>query len=273
MKTPVRSLAFLAATALVAASLPAAAATLTAVPMQGGMVMPMIGYHASHGRLHVMMDPTVPQLTPLRISNPGDGFAAGDPWYDDLDPSRRGLAFSRRYGFVMDSGTDPLPEGTSIWLRRLSASPGLGFYRYMNTEPRMWEPIFGTAGSPAAWKWSGMMFHPGVTAPPGTNTLAATFEAILVDTATGLEVTESSTGPFVLEWTVVPDGRPALDIALRVAISWPAGTPAGTLESADAVDAAAWTPVPSAPVVVDGRPTVWVSPADAARVYRLRLDP
>ncbi len=235
--------------------------------------MPMIAYHADNGKLPFMMDPPIPQLTPIRISNPADGFAPGDPWFDDLDPSRRGGAFSRRYGFVMDSGSDPLPEGTSIWLRRLAASPGLGFYRYQNSEPKAWEPIFGTAGSPTAWKWNGMMFHPGVSAPPGTNTLTATFEAVLVDNTTGIEVPDSSTGEFLLQWTVVPDGRPALDIALRVAISWPAGTPIGTLESADAAGSAQWTAVDATPVLIEGRPTVLVSPAATSRVFRLRLDP
>lgn len=31
------------------------AATLTNVPMQGGMLMPIISYHASDGMIHVMM--------------------------------------------------------------------------------------------------------------------------------------------------------------------------------------------------------------------------
>ena len=31
------------------------AATLTAVPMQGMMAMPMVGYHTEHGHLHVEM--------------------------------------------------------------------------------------------------------------------------------------------------------------------------------------------------------------------------
>lgn len=72
----------------------ATAATLTAVPMQGGMVMPMVSYSAADGRIHVMVDPTVPQLTPLLVSNPADNFAAEDPWYSALDPRAQGLAFS-----------------------------------------------------------------------------------------------------------------------------------------------------------------------------------
>lgn len=39
------------------------AATLTTVPMQGGMgVMPMISYSAAEARVRVMLDPAIPQL-------------------------------------------------------------------------------------------------------------------------------------------------------------------------------------------------------------------
>ncbi len=78
-----------------------------------------------------------------------------------------------------------------------------------------------------------MMFHPGVTAPPGTNTYAATFEAFLVNTSTGVEVPGSSTGPFTLNWTTVPDGRPALNIAQKMVIAWPATATNCVLECAD----------------------------------------
>ena len=55
------------------------AATLTNVPMQGGMIMPMVSYHASAGRMMVMMPTEAPQLSPLLVSNPGDSFQANDP--------------------------------------------------------------------------------------------------------------------------------------------------------------------------------------------------
>jgi hypothetical protein len=272
--TVTRSLGWILAVAALGATTAAVpAATLTAVPMQGGMVMPMIAYHADHGALHVMVDPAVPQLTPLLVSNPGDGFATGDPWYDDLDPSRKGLAFSRRYGFVMEAGTDPLPVTLSIWLRRISGPPELGIYRYQNSAPKAWEPIFGTAGSPDALRWNGMMFHPAFTAPPGTNSLTATFEAYLVENATGQPVAGSSTGPFQFHWTVVPDGRPTLAIASKIVISWPASTPTGILESADSLASSEWTVVPQTPVVVDGQPTVILGPEAAGRFFRLRLNP
>jgi hypothetical protein len=133
MKTPIlltpmndRMLVRFLVAALASAALTAPAATLTAVPMQGGMVMPMIAYQAGMGRLHVMLDPAIPQLTPLAVSHPGDGFAPEDPWFEALDPSRQGLAFSRRYGFVMNTETDPLPDGTKIWLRKVTGVSGTG---------------------------------------------------------------------------------------------------------------------------------------------------
>jgi hypothetical protein len=252
------------------ALVPAKAATLTAVPMQGGMVMPMVSYHADHGHLHVMMAPDIPQLTPLLVSHPSDAFDAGDPWFDALDPSRQGLAFSRRYGFVMDTVTDPLPANTAIWLRKLSGSPELGFYRYAASAPKMWQPIFGTAGSSSALFWSGMMFHPGVTAPPGTNSLTATFEAYLVDTTSGLEVPDSSSGPFTLEWTSLPDGRPSVSIGLKVLVSLPQDTAGYVLESADTLTSANWTTVTNTPVVVDGQSAVLLDTSATPKFFRMR---
>jgi hypothetical protein len=249
------------------------AATLTNVPMQGGMVMPMLAYHAGDGSLRVQVDPAVPQLTPLLVSNAGDTFDPADPWYGCLDPRAEGLAFSRRYGFVMDAATDPLPAGTAIWIRKLSGSPGLEAYRYRNTEPKAWEPIFGTNGSTNALQWNGMMFHPGFTAPPGTGMASATFEAFLVDSGTGLAVPGANTGPFTLNWTVVPDGRPDLDIALRLVIAWPAAATNYVLESADTLPSGQWTLVETAPVIVDGQSAVVLESGAAKKFYRMRLAP
>jgi hypothetical protein len=249
------------------------AATLTTVPMQGGMAMPMVAYHADHGHLHVMMPTEVPQLTPLLASNPADHFDAADPWFDDLDPSRKGLSFSRRYGFVMDTMSDPLPANTAIWLRKLAGPPELSFYRYAGSAPKAWQPIFGTAGSPTALEWNGMMFHPAITAPAGPTGITATFEAYLVDKTTGAEIEHSSSGPLEFVFTNVPDGRPTLDIGLRVVVAWPAATSGYVLESADAVSSAVWTLVPDASVLVDGKPAVVLEPSAATRIFRLRKSP
>jgi hypothetical protein len=251
----------------------ARAAVLTSVPMQGGMVMPMISYHADHGHLHVMMPGEVPQLTPLLVSNPGDQFDPADPWFDALDPSRQGLSFSRRYGFVMDANTDPLPPQTAIWLRKISGSPELSFYRYSGSPPKLWQPIFGTAGTTNALYWNGMMFHPAVTAPPGTNALSATFEAYLVDTQTGAEIPGSSTGPFVLSFTNVPDGRPALELAQRILVFYPLDATNWVLEATDTLPGGVWSDVTNAPVTIGGRAAVVLEPGDPRRFFRMRLAP
>jgi hypothetical protein len=251
----------------------ACAATLTAVPMQGGMIMPMIAYDADHGHLHVTMPPDVPQLTPLLVSNPGDNFDPGDPWYDFLDPSRQGLSFSRRYGFVMDVMSDPLPANTAIWLRKLSGSPELGFYRYSGSVPKAWQPIFGTAGTTNALYWNGMMFHPGVTAPPGTNPLSATFEAYLVNTQTGEEVPNSSTGPIVFNFTNVSDGRPELSLSQKIVVAWPDTATGWVLEMADAVTSTEWTTVTNTPVSVDGKPCVVLDGKAGKKFFRMRRAP
>jgi len=90
--------------------------------------------------------PTIAQ--PLLISNPNDGFCPADPWFDSLDPSRQGLAFTRRYGFDMDAMSDIPPDNRQLWIRKLSGSPALGIYDYnASTTPKKWTPIFGTAGT------------------------------------------------------------------------------------------------------------------------------
>jgi hypothetical protein len=251
----------------------ASAATLASVPMQGTMVMPMVSYSASDGTLHVNVDPAVPQLTPLLASNPGDCFDPADPWYDCLDPSRQGLAFSRRYGFVMDTATDPIPAGTAIWIRKLSSSPGVGLYRYRNTAPKAWEPIFGTAGVTNALMWSGMMFHPGATAPAGTNTYTATFEAFLMDTTTGQPIAGANSEPFEFNWTSAPDGRPALSLAAKVVLAWSPSTTNYVLEAADSLPASSWTPVTNTPVLLDGQPAVVLDPCQAHKFFRMRMVP
>lgn len=251
----------------------ASAATLTNVPMQGGMLMAMLSYNASAGALMAMSPMDAAQLTPLLASNPGDGFDPADPWYESLDPSRQGLAFSRRIGFSMDTASDLIPAGTAIWIRKLSSSPGLGAYRYRSSAPKAWEPILGTAGSTNALQWDGSMFHPCFAAPPGAGTYTATFEAFLVDTTTGLPVPGTDTGPFVFNWSDGPDGRPALSLAAKVILAWPASATNYVLEAADTLPASIWTPVTNAPVLLDGQPAVVLDPNQARKFYRMRLGP
>jgi hypothetical protein len=248
------------------------AAVLTSVPMQGTMVMPMVSYSQAEGALHVTVDSTVPQLTPLLASNPGDSFNPADPWYDSLDPSRQGLSFSRRYGFVMATMTDQLPAGMAIWIRKLSGSPELSFYRYSSSASKAWQPIFGTAGVTNAIYWSGMMFHPAVTAPPCSNSFSAVFEAYLLDTTTGQEVPGSSSGPFALNWTNIPDGRPELGLDQKIVVTWPSTATNWVLEAADS-PAANWSTVTNVPVMVNGQPAVVLDRNEGGKFFRMRLGP
>ena len=264
-----RTFAIAVAMALALASAEPLAATIMTVPMQGGMVMPMIGYHAEHGHLHVMLDPTVPQLTSLLVSNPGDTFDPADPWFEALDPSRQGRAFSRRYGFVMDADTDPLPDNTAIWIRKISGSPELKAYRYLGNAPKTWEPIFGTDGASDSLLWNGMMFHPAFTAPPGREPLSATFQVYLANTTTGEEVDGSGSGTFTLTWTNVADGRPKLDIASKVTIAWPASAANFVLQVADSLPASSWTTLTNTPVLLDGNLVTILDPTEAKRFFRL----
>lgn len=264
--------ACLAAGLQMGACLSARAAIQPNVPMQGMMVMPEISYNAVEDRLYVMMPPTVPQLTPLLVSNPGDTFDPADPWYDKLDPYRQGLAFSRRYGFVMDTETDPLPPDRAIWIRKLSGPPELEVFRYSGNPPKEFTPIFGTAGSSNALYWNGMMFHPCFAAPPGTNSWTASFEAYLVDTGTMEELPATSTGTMVFNFTDVPDGRPALNIGMLFALSWPSDATNHVLEAARSLTATNWTVVTNAPIQLDGRSAVLL-PRDDGRFYRMRPAP
>lgn len=252
--------------------LAAQAATLSMVPMQGDMAMPMIAYSESEGRLHVMMPEAVPQLTPLLVSNPADSFNPSDPWFAALDPSAQGLSFSRRYGWVMDGSSDPLPSGAAIWIRKLSGDADLSVYTYM-ASPATWTPIFGTEGSSNAMYWNGMMFHPAFTAPPGTNGYTATFEAYLVDTESGQEIPDTETEPMVYTFTNVSDGRPVLGAMAKLAIQWdPAATNWG-LEWASSVSSTVWTAVTNESVEMDGSSTVLINLDAAGKVFRMRRLP
>lgn len=247
---------------------------LSAVPMQGGMAMPMVCYNAGDGKMHVMMPMEIPQLTPLLVSNPSDSFDPADPWFDALDPSRQGASFSRRYGFVMDAMSDPLPAGTQMWIRKLSGPADLKVYRCSASAPKALEPIFGTDGVTNALHWNGLMFHPVIAALPGTNGSTATFEVYLLDTATGHEVANSSSGPLVFELANLSDGRPILNLAPMIDVAWPTTTTTSWVpEFASTANATTWTTVTNRPVTVDGQPSVILNGSATQQYFRMRYIP
>jgi hypothetical protein len=264
-----------AAVLTVAGAFAVSAATLSSVPMQGAMAMPMVSYSAANGAISVMMPDAVPQLTPLLVSNPSDSFDLADPWFTLLDPSAQGAAFSRRYGFTMGSSSDPLPANTQIWIRKLSGPADLKIYNYSASSiPKTFAPVFGTDGTTNAVYWSGMMWHPVVAAPAGTNGYTATFEVYLLDTTTGQEVAGSSSGALTFTWTNQPDGRPALSLAPKIVVAWPTSTATNwVLEAAATVNATTWNVVTNTPVTVDGQPSVVLDRNADQQYFRMRFVP
>lgn len=263
----------IAGSALLASNV--SATLLTGVPMQGGMIMPMLRYNAGTGHIQVMLTNTVPTLTPLLVSNPADNFDPGDPWFTALDPSARGASFSRRYGFMWDNYlSDALPANTEVWIRKLSSSPGLNAYRYAEFEPKAFAPIFGTDGTPGAMMWNRMMFHPCFTAAPGTNTFTAEFEVYLANTTTGQEVPNSSTDTITFNFNNLPDGRPELLLAPKILVGWSENASTNwVLERASSPNSAAWTPVTNAPVAVEGHSAVVLDNSAAQQYFRMRYVP
>lgn len=236
--------------------------------------MPKVAYSALDNRVYVTMPVEIPALTPLLVSNPADSFDPLDPWFSTLDPSARGEAFSRRYGFDPADVTDPLPSGVQYWIRKLAGPAELKFYRYSASVPKKFEPIFGTEGATNALYWNQMMFHPVVSAPSGTNGYTATFEVYLHDTVTGEDVPNSSSGPLEFNWTNLPDGRPALTLAPRIVVAWPAVTTTNwSLEAAETIGAVTWTAVTNAPVMLDGQPAVVLEGGAAQQYFRMRYTP
>ena len=64
---------------------------------------------------------------------------------------------------------------------------------------------------------------------------------------------------------------PELMVLNRIAIEWPDDFSRYILECAETSDAAVWTRVNTAPVLVDGKSLVLVDPSSAQCYFRLRL--
>jgi hypothetical protein len=269
---------------LAAFSVPIHAAILATVPRQGSMLMPEVYYHENTDSVTVDLSAinVIAQLTPLLVSNPNDSFNPADPWFQYLDPSQQGLAFSRRYGFDMDAMSDYLPGNRALWIHKLSGSPELSFYDYNDfVSPKTWNPIFGTAGTSNAVYWNELMWHIGVTArpaPPGrTNNYSAMFEVYVVNPTTSQEVPGSSSGPFVLNWTDVPDGRPALAInrtdTNSIILTWPSSAVNWSLVSSTNLNSTNWTTVTNAVVLSGNQSAVSLDSLTVQQFFRLRRNP
>jgi hypothetical protein len=222
--------------------------TLQMVPMQGAFptdpVADMVHVYVVFNdrptnTVQLTLDPATPQLTPLAVSHPGDGFDASDPWYGDLEPlpNGQGLAFSRRYGFLVETASsDPLPAGLGLGIRLLSSTPGLQMYFYRNTTgDELMDPVFLASPSQPgvtpndSLLWNGNMWHPLFTAPASEGMYDATFEvfvtsnstAAVVDCSTpALPATGYAPAQITLSFTAIPVPEPGLPGLLGAGVLW-----------------------------------------------------
>jgi hypothetical protein len=128
--------------------------------------------------LAVQVDDTVP-APQLRALDPPYEFDPTMPWN-----VLTGKAYNFQYGWN-PGGFITLPAGSWIWMEQLSATPGLDIYQRPPAAPA-YAPIFGTAGSPSRWRWSGSMTHNAYAVlNPSRSLYEATYRVYLGDTTTG----------------------------------------------------------------------------------------
>lgn len=100
-------------------------------------------------RAHVDETLPTPELKPLPAGH------AFDPAANYAVLNQR--SYNAQYGWNV-GGYFTLPPGSAIWIEQTGASPGMEIYEGSGRNGA-YTPIFGTAGSPKLWKWSGVMVH------------------------------------------------------------------------------------------------------------------
>ncbi len=139
-----------------------------------------------------------PQPTPLPMVNYGDAHTAPA---DVLD----GKFISSQYGFLAD-GFITLPQGAAIWVEMTGATPGIEAYEggmRMMRANHTYAPIFGTAGSDAAWKWGGTMHHPWFAAA-NAGSYAMSFNLYIGDENTGAALQGFGSDTVTIDWVTIP---------------------------------------------------------------------
>lgn len=163
----------------------------------------------------------VPELKPLSLWSPGNTIDPTKPWFDEIDPSQSAMQFGSRWGFRIDTdNSDFRPVGTSLAIRMISSTPGLGAYFYNSSGAGTFQPVFLTAGSLHDYVlWSGAMWHPYFTMPAATaygTSVSATFEFFLANTTLTGDIDYTTTagyaagysvGSQTITWTAIPEPR------------------------------------------------------------------
>jgi len=174
-------------------------------PMMGGgqvwadMVHIDVYYDADANQLHAQVDDSygTPQLRALEA-----GYA-----FDPQQPYAvlNGKAYNAQYGWNV-GGLFTIPAGAAIWIELIHACPGLEVYS--GSGPfASYAPIFGTAGAPPLWKWSGVMVHNTYAVQnPLVEHYFAEYHIYFGDANTGSRTSFDSLGDttVTLQWDAVP---------------------------------------------------------------------
>ncbi|MEO0631924.1 MAG: hypothetical protein AAFY46_14550, partial [Planctomycetota bacterium] len=163
----------------------------------GGMKHVLIAFDGTN--VGVEVDPNTPSLElPLEMQTFGESYQGNASVLD-------GTYYSSQYGFLAD-GFISLPQGASISIEMLSATPGLNVYEgglRMMRENHTYTPIFGTDGSDITWEWGGTMHHPWF-AVDELGFYEAEFEVYISDAVTGDRLSGFVSDTVTLQWQAVP---------------------------------------------------------------------
>jgi hypothetical protein len=148
----------------------------------------------------VASDTGIPELVAL---DPALAFDPAAAW-----SVLNGKSYNYQYGWNV-GGVFAMPAGAAIWIERLGGSPDLEIYDGRGTKGS-YAPIFGTAGSPRTWKWTGVMTHNTFAIlDPASGSLFEDFHLYVGDANTGSRDGFAAVDDAVvrLEWrtTVVED--------------------------------------------------------------------
>lgn len=159
-----------------------------------------ISYDDDAKQIHAHVDDSYG--TPeLRALAPGEAFDPQQP-YAVLN----GKAYNSQYGWNA-GGFFTIPEGAAIWIEQTDCSPGLEVYQDWG-RLGSYAPIFGTAGSPRLWQWSGVMAHNSYAVLGSvTDRWFADYRIFFGDAITGSRAGFAQYGDTTvrLEWTTVPE--------------------------------------------------------------------
>ncbi|HAM72861.1 MAG TPA: hypothetical protein DCM86_14570 [Verrucomicrobiales bacterium] len=128
---------------------------------------------------------------------------------------------------------------------------------------------------------SSFLYRASAAAHDGANTVTGSFTLQAGDYTVMIggnnianKTSDTALSPHGIAATISVTPAPALSVAQKVFVAWPATTSANwVLEASTSADATEWTPVPGSPTTVDGQAGVLLDTSAARRYFRLRYVP